>query len=178
MMNKKIIIIVGVAILVFVGILLFINREGDRNRFEFPNSVIVENYTKYDDVDTTIKVIVNKIFKYDSVHVNVYKTVTSMSTNDITILAFIIKNRFADHSYILFLSPDIDDIDRVLCHELCHLKQMEDGDLIQESDKYSIYKNDTIFFSKTDYSSRKYEIDAFKEEREVKKILHELVYSK
>jgi hypothetical protein len=180
-MKNKWLIIVLVIIVIFITtiIIININKEKHKNHFTFPESVEVNNFTDYNDVDTLVMIVLNKIFNYDTISIKIYYMNADLNTDDIQIYAFIQKNPFRPHAYFIFLNKNISaPIDKILSHELIHLKQMESGELVQETTNYSIYNRDTIYFSKVKYFDRPYEIEAFKNENAVLHKLNNLLYSK
>lgn len=154
-------------------------RKKTPNRFTFPTTMSVTNNTTYPYADTISMVILNKIFGVDTMKINLYYTPIDFSTTDIEVIGFIQKNIFQPHTYNIFLKkePISVPLSDFLCHELIHLKQMEDGELIELGD-YNIYKNDTIYLNKVKYENRPYEIYAFKHQNEIRKKLKKLLYSK
>ena len=178
--NKKILFII-IAVVALLAMIVFIStcKKKVPNRFTFPSTMVVNNNTEYPYADTISMVILNKIYSLDTMKINIYYSPIDFSTNDIEVVGFIKKNIFEPHSYMFFLKkPPISiPISEFLSHELIHLKQMEDGELIELGD-YNIYKNDTIYLNKVKYENRPYEIYAFKHQGDVRKKLKKLLYSK
>lgn len=175
---KNIILILVVFIIVF-SLSMLEHCTKERNVYTFPKSLVVENYTNYKSIDTTVMIITNKIFHMDSLQVKIYYMPEDPSSEEFKVYAFIQKNPFINHSYFIFMSENIDiSMNRLFAHELTHLKQMECGDLIQTYKDYAIYKQDTIYFSKVDYDNRAYENDAFGNENEILNELRKLNYTK
>ena len=67
-------------------------------------------------------------------------------------------------------------LEEILSHELIHIQQMENGDLIPLFNGKVIYKDELINLLDVDYDHRKYEIDAFKQEKIIYKQLIKLLY--
>jgi len=170
-----------IAIVTLLAVIVFITtcRKKIPNRFTFPSTMVVNNYTSYPYADTTTMVILNKIYGIDTMKINIYYSSVDFSTDEIEVIGFIRKNIFEPHSYLFFLKkPPINTpLSEFLSHELIHLKQMEDGELI-ECVNYNIYQNDTIYLNKVKYENRPYEIYAFNHQGDVRKKLNKLLYSK
>lgn len=174
---KKYLIILFVAIILIITFILIIKYQRPVNSFYFPNTLTVENNTHYDDIDILSMIILNKIFLYDTMNIKIYYFGINMDSEKIEIVGFIQKNPFEKHSYNIFVKKDMNvNIKKFLSHELIHLKQMENGDLVQ-SEYYNIYKKDTIYFNKIKYEDRKYEMESFSEENIVYEKLNNLLYN-
>jgi hypothetical protein len=180
-MKNKIIYVVALIVLV-IGLLVYLDmsKKKNKNEFTFPEAVLVQNSTDYKEADEIIKIVTNKIFLYDSVHVIVSPLSLNLGTDDMQIQAMIKKNPYTEHAYFIKLRPEITmPLDVILCHELWHLKQMEEGRLIDsENLQYNIFEGDTIYFSKVKYDSRSYEIEAFRNEKKILSQLNDLRYKK
>lgn len=182
-MKKSWVIAIIVAIILAISIIIFfsIRREKTKNRFEFPSTLVVNNYTPYEGADTLAMIILNKILMYDTMKVNIYDMRNMFSGGEIQLAGFIVKDRFEPHSYNLFVrTKDLPiTIKTFLSHELSHLKQIEIGDLIQlQGDTNIIYKGDTINYFKVPYNKRLYEIDAFTNQLMIEKRVNFFLYRK
>lgn len=181
MKNKKIIIIGVIVFTILITILLLIRRERNINIYEYPNSLVVNNYTEHKNADIYSKIILNKIYGYDTINLNIYYSSKDYGTDEIDVAGFIQKNPFENHSYNIFFKkgglPTL--VKNFLSHEIIHLHQMEIGDLIPVQDTLAmIYKGDTISLLSTIYYNRPYEIQALKTEGRVLKQLNRFLYSK
>jgi len=175
------IVLAIVAIIIVAIIIINIRREKRVNHFEFPPTMQVENYTKYKRADTLAMIILNKIFLFDTIKLNIYYMNRDMSTDEREVAGFIQKNPFEPHSYNIFTKKGglPISIKRFLSHELIHLEQMEMGDLIQFQDQIKIvFKGDTIYFSQVPYDERPYEIEAHLMDDSIEKGLNKLLYRK
>jgi len=178
-MNKAATIIALILGLIITLLIYFdFDSKKNKNTFVFPNSIIVQNNTEYKSIDTLIMLSANKLFNYDTINIKVYYMQTSIvTTEDFIVYAYIQKDPNIDHSYILFLNRDISvSVEKIIAHEMVHLKQLEDGDLVQNSLGHVIYKGDSINLYKIKYNNRPYEIEAFKNESIIKNKLNHLLY--
>ena len=100
-----------------------------------------------------------------------------ISPDGMKMYAYIQKNPYENNSYFIFVNKDIDiSINEVLSHELTHLKQMQNGRLIQNNINYAIFLGDTINFSKIPYDHRLYEIEAFNNEKSILRSVNQILY--
>jgi len=165
---------------IIIAIIVTKRREARINRFEFPTTMVAANYTSHRYADTIALVILNKIYQYDTIHVNIYKMTQGMGNDQFEVAGFIQKVPFQAHSYNIFVKQGNlpISIKRFLSHELIHLHQMEMGDLVQIDYTKIVYKGDTIYFSQVPYEKRLYEIEANLHENSIQKALNKLLYSK
>ena len=180
MKNKKFIFI-GIIVIIIIGIFLLIRREKNINVYEYPDSLVVNNYTKYKNADIYSKIILNKIYYYDTINLNIYYAPIDLSTDKYDIAGFIQKVPFNTHSYNIFTKKGglSISIKKFLSHELIHLYQMEIGDLIPIQDSLAmIYKGDTISFIDVPYNKRAFEIEALSTENIINKKLNHFLYKK
>ncbi len=170
-----------IAIAIIITVIINKQREKRFNHFEFPVTMTAKNYTDNRRADTIAMVILNRIFKYDTVTLNIYYAPKFLNKSEYEIVGFIQKNPYEKHTYNVFVKDGRlpVSIRTFLSHELVHLQQMECGDLIQLSGNEKIvYKNDTIYYSEVPYDKRPYEIEAFSRENGIKRKLNTLLYSK
>lgn len=165
---------------IIIAIIVTKRREARINRFEFPTTMVAANYTSHRYADTIALVILNKIYQYDTIHVNIYKMTQGMGNDQFEVAGFIQKNPYEPHTYNIFVKDKFlpVSIKRFLSHELIHLNQMEMGDLIQIDYTKIVYRGDTIYFSQVPYDKRMYEIEASLQENSIQKALNKLLYSK
>jgi len=62
--------------------------------------------------------------------------------------------------YVIYMKEDLNNFEEVIRHELIHVKQMENGDLIQQKDGW-IWKG-KFYANTTKYNHRPWEHDAHK----------------
>lgn len=168
--------------LIILTIIIIINvrREKRINHFVFPSTMIVNNHTSHKQADTLAMVILNKIYGYDTIKLDIVYSPRNLTTKEYEILGFIQKNSFEAHTYMIFIKKGTlpIPINRFLSHELIHLHQMEIGDLIQIDETKIVYQGDTIYFSNVPYDERPYEKDAISKENDIRKELNQLLYQR
>lgn len=184
-MKKSWVLILIIALVIALGIIItiIVTKHSERriNRFEFPTTMIVNNHTSHKYADTIAMVILNKIYQYDTMNINIYKMVQEMKNNQFEVAGYIQKNPFEPHAYNIYVKDKFlpVSIKQLLSHELIHLHQMELGDLIPLQDQNRIvYKGDTVVYSEVPYDKRAYEIEALSHEDKIQRILNKLLYSK
>ena len=160
-MKKNIVIIVLIASFLIVLLLVYRSCKKEYNRFTFPNTLSIKNYTNNKKADTISMVILNKIMMFDTVTINIYKLTSMFDTNDLIIVAHTVKDQYAKHTYNVFLKDDLsyEMLKLVLSHEMIHVKQMENGDL-KIIDKGYIWEKDTFKYADVEYVKRVQEIQA------------------
>jgi hypothetical protein len=181
MKNKWIFIIIPIiAIIIATIIFIIVHKEKHVNHFDFPITLKSHNYTNYERADTMTMIILNKILMYDTIEVNIYYMTSEISNNDIDVQAFIQKNPFVPHTYYLFIKKGslTVPIDKILSHEMIHVEQMENGNLLEIGGDYFIFEGKTYQYTKVPYSQRPQEIEAFKKQDKILKELNTLLYSK
>lgn len=180
-MKKKWFILIGVGVLITVMVFLLVRRERNVNVYEFPNSIVVKNHTTQKNAETYSKIILNKIYKYDTIKLEIVYMFKDLSSDNIDIAGWIQQNPYEPHTYMVFVKKGSLPISmkKFLSHELIHLHQMERGDLIQIPNKpMVIYKGDSIDFHHVPYKERAFEIEAFSTEKDILKKLNNFLYSK
>lgn len=170
-----------IILVIFLGVLIFfLTRKREINTFEFPDTLVVENYTDNWLADTLSMVILNKIMGYDTINLKIYNKPAHINHSDYEIIGFVERNFFDTNSYILYINNNLrfNELKRFISHEMIHIDQLQRGDLITffSNYEYTIYKDDTIYFMKVPYKKRPFEVDAYKREREILKKLNNLLY--
>ena len=122
-----------------------------------------------------------QIIKVDTIDLHIFDIKDGIFKNgDLDIMAYVEKVPFNKHMYALFVAKNINtyNINDIIAHEMAHIEQMEKGDLIQpvSRENYAIYKNDTIFYLKTPYDIRTFEIDAVNRQKSISNDLYKLLY--
>lgn len=177
-------------LLITLGVLLiglityFVVRDVMREEavLTFPDTIIVQNATEFDEIDKVLKTISYHVLGYDTISIAVAKMPKHMEQiGDLDIKAYVYKNIFQEKAYLIFVSSTLklSEYKRVMAHEMAHIEQMENGDLEQAGElgaPYTIYKGDTIKFSEVPYIERPHEIDANKREIEIYKELDKVLY--
>lgn len=143
--------------------------------YTFPDTLVVNNYTEYPEMDTTALLILDKILHLDTITLYIYYSPVDYNSRDLEVMGFIQKHPFIAHSYNIFVSKTTQLTPKnFLSHELAHLEQMEKGELIDvlgSSGVIKIYKGDTIHLLLTEYAQRPFERDADKRAFEIRKEL-------
>jgi hypothetical protein len=169
-------IVLGVVI---TSILVDRYREKRVNTYDFPDSIVVNNYTDNFRADTVAMIISHMILEYDTINIDIFDA-PELKNDELEIAAFIQKTD-KPHGYQVFLKKTSKQYTmRFLSHELIHLDQMERGDLITfiGNFEYCIYMGDTIDYYVIPYKERPHEIDAFNREYQIEKRLKKLLYKK
>jgi len=180
-MKTKFFILIGVAVLITLAVILLVRREKNINVYEYPDTILVENHTKQKNADTYAKIILNKIYEYDTIKLDIVYMVKDFSTTETEVAGWIQQNPYEPHTYMIFLKKGILPVSMksFLSHELIQVHQMETGDLIQiPNEPMVIYKGDSIDFHQVPYKKRLFEIEALRTEISIKKKLNQLLYSK
>jgi hypothetical protein len=175
-MDKKVRIICIVVLVLLTGLLIMKSCKKDKyNTFTFPKTLVVNNYTNDKLADTVALIILNKIMKYDTMTINIYKIRDNYDTEEFNFVSYITKIPFKKHEYIIFLKNDLflDYTKTVLSHELVHLDQYESGRLKIMEDGYE-WMNITTKFKDENYLERPYELEAFKKQNDIKKKLNKI----
>lgn len=128
----------------------------------FPKTLIVKNYTDNVRADTVTMIILNKIMKYDTMTVNIYKLTDKFDNGDMILNAHTVANPFEKHNYMIFMKNGLsyDEMKKTISHELIHVKQMDDSNL-SIFEKGYVWNKDSFNYKNVTYESRPYEIEAF-----------------
>jgi len=181
MKNRKFIIIGVVVLVITLLVVLLVRRERNVNTYDYPETLVVTNHTTHKNADTYSKIILNKIYDYDTITLNIYYEPKDYGSDEIEVAGFIQKNPFEPHHYNIFLNKAglPISIKGFLSHELTHLHQMEIGDLVPLQDTLAmIYQGDTIWLLETTYPNRAYEINALDNQDAIYRELNQLLYRK
>lgn len=170
--------LLGIFLLTFVIYLdLYYLKKSLRPK-EIPETVHIINETKY-DVDFKTKLIINRIFGYDSIYIKYDYMIEPKFIDGNEVTAHVIKDPMFDNHYIIYMSKKIKKYneDIVLSHELIHIDQYEKNDLemINVFNWTFRYKDDTISLIMTPYNQRLFEIDAYNLEDSVYNQLQTLI---
>lgn len=171
---KILLIILG--IIVFIILIYFLSKPKSMNKFTFPDTVIVNNNTEF-EIDTTVKVLVNKILNYDSITIYIFYLNKEMIYDDFEIMGYIEPTAYNNREYLLFINKQAEQINMLLSHEFVHLDQYMKKELILNRNlQVAIYKGDTINLLKMPYKSRPFEQDAYNRQYQILKQLNKLLY--
>jgi len=180
MKKKTIYIIIGV-VLTVVLLIYLLSRIPKRefNDFDFPSTLVVENFTDNEKADTISMVILNKLLGYDTMTVTIYPMPGIFEKDDkMEYFAFIQRVPFEEHRYLLFLQKDasVGRMTYVFPHELVHLKQFELGHLRTIGEYGYVWMGDTVRYVDVKYEDRPYEREAMAYGRILEKKLNTILY--
>jgi hypothetical protein len=177
---KWLLIIVGVAIVALIA--YFIIRQTIREEavLTFPDTIVVHNNTGL-EVERVSKALSHYVFGFDTLEVMIIKMPEHMETvGDMDLLAYVTKNPFIEHKYVVFLSSKVksSNLKKVLSHEFVHIKQMEEKRLIQfpPDELKAIWEGKEIDYTKIPYEKRPHEIDAHKQDGKIYNELDNILY--
>jgi len=183
--NKIWIIILAFVILIALAVIISIIAEARRekrvNHFIFPASMEIINKTNEKRADTIAMIIANKIFLFDTLKIGIVYLPKEYKDGETEFMGFVQKNSFQPHEYFIFVKKGIlpISIKKLLSHEMLHVKQYEDGELIPIFQQpLVVYMGDTIDFRQVPYNKRQFEIDAFAKEFTIEKSVNNLLYRK
>ena len=172
-----------IAIISITGVIYIISNPSvmkkEINTFTFPDTFKVTNYIKSSnvDIDTLIKIVGNKILKYDTAHIIINyddKILNRFSQGDFKLDAILNKTPI-DHTYNLIIRTNSENsLELILCHEMIHFDQYERGDLQIEGGK-AIYLGKE-YDSEMPYDLRPWEQIAKKEQYDVWKKFKKMYY--
>lgn len=130
-----------------------------RNTLQFPDTFkvisLIESPKQY-DVEELIKVIGNKILGYTTANIIIQhndKILDKFSTEDCELQALLDKT-IVPHTYNLLIRQDLkENLETVICHEMCHFDQYERGDLniVKEGSNIEFSYKNIIYPANTPY---------------------------
>jgi len=172
MKNK---LIIGGVVLLLLIILCIRSCKKEYITQNFPESIIVKNYTNNQKADTVVMIILNKIMGYDTMTVNIYKLNNMFDTENLVIVAHTVENKFEKHNFMIYLKEDLsyDLMKSTLSHELIHIQQIENNKLSFFDNGY-VWSKDSFNYKNVVYENRPYEIEAFNNMTNVKSKLNKL----
>jgi len=170
-----------VIILAFIFVLTEPDKEQSKPVFEFPTSIEVNNYSGKSYIDTIAMVTLYNIMEYDTINLSIHDMPFDMPNEKHDIAGYMTVNPFQKHTYFLFVDPQCTSISNInlIAHEMVHIQQYESGDLKHMPDNSGvIYRGDTIRSKEVPYDKRPHEIDAFKQELIIAKLLNKMIYNR
>jgi hypothetical protein len=172
-------------LVVIVAMFIFVLTEPKEKEpkpvFEFPSSIVVNNFSNKSYIDTIAMVTLYDVLELDSINLSIHDMPIGMSNENHTLAGYITANPFQRHTYFLFVDPQCTTVSNIelIAHEMSHVKQYESGDLKPLMDNSGvIYKGDTIRSAKVKYMDRAHEIDAFAQELIIAKLLNKMIYNR
>ncbi len=177
---KWLLITIGVILIGIIAYFIYKDAIREEAVLTFPDTVIVQNATEY-QIDIITKAVAHHVLGYDTINVALVMMPKQMEeVGDIDIKAYLQKNIFQEHAYLIFLSSTLrpSEYKMVISHEFAHVAQMENGDLIQMELGVAavVYKGDTINFYDVPYKQRQHEKDANKHEDQIYRNLDKVLY--
>lgn len=112
--------------------------------------------------------VLEKIFNYSGITLNIIenkKLTDKVSNNDLEISAFLEKSPFPNN-YILWVKPN-SLTGLILCHELWHLKQYQEGRLVISQDHKKVTWEGKEFDNSKEYDMRPWENEAFSQQNKL-----------
>ncbi len=182
--RKTIFVVIGVVLgLALVIFLLSRIPKREFNTFEFPDTMVVENHTPNEHVDTIAMVILNKLMGYDTMEIMVFPMPIILEKDDKTeYIAMITQFPYQKQRYNIFIKTDasVGKLKMVLSHEMIHLRQHELGiyETIPTDNTRYVWKGDTIKASDVKYEDRPHEKEAFREGPQLNRELNKILYKK
>lgn len=175
MKNKK--MIIGVVLfLVFVLVyFLVFRKEKEYKHYEFPSEINVYSNVNIEYADSLTMILLNKVFDIDTINLYINYMYKDLVINEINIKAY--TEKYNDN-YIVFLNKNMNksEFKKIMSHEVIHIKQMYDGDLIIIDNEKYIWKGDTLNYKNVDYYDREYEKEAYDKQSRVLSELNNLLY--
>lgn len=170
--------VIIISLLMFFIVKYALRKEAD---LTYPSTIIVQNSTKHTELDKITKTIVHHVLGYDTMNIGIaYMPKRFEKIGNKNVRAYIQKNIFQEHAYIILISKKfrISEYKLVMSHEMAHLDQYERDDLIQIELGLEevIYKGDTINFHEVPYDERPHEKDAYQQEDHIYKQLDKILY--
>ena len=132
-------------------------------------------------MDKLTKAIIYNVLEYDTMNIGIaYMPKQMERVGELDIKAFIQKNIYQEHAYLILVSSKlrISEFKLIMSHEMVHLDQFEKGDLVQIElglEKI-VYKGDTIYHKDVPYDDRPQEKDAFSKEDHIYRQLEKVLY--
>ena len=179
-------IIYTLVVLLVALIVYFIIRQASREEaiLTFPDTisvVIAENVGSAppEYIEKVSKALTYYILGYDTLKVSIAKMPYHLEkVGDIDLQAFVTQP--LEKEYFIFLSNknvNTGNLKKVLSHEFIHIKQMEEGILVQPPGQlYAIWEGDTIDYLKIPYNDRPHEIEAYKLDNRALQRLEQIWY--
>jgi hypothetical protein len=172
-------IVIGILVLILIGFIIYIlsnQKERTFKKVTLSHNNIITNKTSKSYLDTLVSEGLDVLgLKGEFVMIKDMDPArkSSMGT-DMELRAFIIGEH---NQYVIY----IDDLNReesltILSHELIHLQQYSSGRLIRMEDHFMMFDNEVYNVDEVPYKERPWEIEAFKNETDLKIKVGELLF--
>lgn len=112
--------------------------------------------------------VLEYIFNYSDITLNIIEnknTIEKVSNKDLEIKAFLEKSLFPNN-YILWVKPNT-LTGLILCHELWHLKQYQEGRLVVSQDHKKVIWEGKEYDNTKEYDTRPWENEAFSKQNKL-----------
>lgn len=112
--------------------------------------------------------VLEYIFNYSDITLNIIEnknTIEKVSNKDLEIKAFLEKSLFPNN-YILWVKPNT-LTGLILCHELWHLKQYQEGRLVVSQDHKKVVWEGKEYDNTKEYDTRPWENEAFSKQNKL-----------
>lgn len=180
--NLKItLVIIAVIAMVVTLMYLSINQHKIDNRpfkkQDFPKTIVVENNTEYERIDTIVYVLASNIFNLDTLKVIIYPMINKINSEKYDFYAYTSKIYFKSHEYLVFINPKLSfsNLKMTMSHEFIHIEQYE-KDGLEIINNLATFKGRKYDLRDIEYMDRPFEIEAFNEQNEILIKLDSLLY--
>jgi hypothetical protein len=172
-------IVIGILVIILIGFLIYLISNQKERTFErviLSHNNIITNKTSKLYLDTLVSEGLDVLgLKGEYVMIkDMNPSLKGSLGPDTELRAFIIGER---NQYIIY----VDDLNReesltILSHELIHLQQYSSGRLIRMEDHFMMFDGNVYNVNEIPYKKRPWEIEAFKNETDLKIKLEELLF--
>ena len=172
-------IVIGILILLLIGLgIYFLSNQKERTfkRVTLSHNNIITNKTSKSYLDTLVSEGLDVLgLKGEFVMIkDMNPTLKGSLGSDTELRAFIIGE---NNQYVIY----VDDLNReesltILSHELIHLQQYSTGRLIRMEDHIMMFDGEAYNVDEIKYKDRPWEIEAFKNETDLKIKVGELLF--
>jgi hypothetical protein len=183
-MRKKYIGILIAAIILLIGLLIYMNIRQKRldqrpfKIYEYPSTLKVSNGTDWPKADTIILSLAYHIFHIDTGEIILAYIPNHMNSGDMEFYGIVQQIPFDKKKFLILVNRNLDlnKLFITLSHEFVHIHQYSRGDLSVFGHR-AIWKGDTLNLLDIKYDDRPFEQEAFSKQASVnskiKKILYE-----
>ena len=164
-------IVIGILVLILIGFLIYLisnQKERTFKRVTLSHNNIITNKTSKSYLDTLVSEGLDVLgLKGEYVMIkDMNPSLKGSLGSETELRAFIIGER---NQYIIY----VDDLNReesltILSHELIHLQQYSSGRLIRMEDHFMMFDGEAYNVNEIPYKERPWEIEAFKNETDLK----------
>jgi len=176
-MKNKTLILFVIILLVLIGIIIYFSfkEERDFKTIELTNKNLVINKGSRNYLDTITHVGLDKLGIENQI-IMIREQITKINLgNDFETDGYIV---YKNGQSIIFIKPDIDRLKaiEIIAHELIHLQQYTDGNLIILDNNKVDWNGDTLLVEQIPYNKRGWEKEAFLYGRMLEEDIKEILY--